>query len=130
MPNSVIDFTTREPDVQAPVGPEDRRAVPHLVSHRYIQLVRERPRVRSYRLESSRNPVFDLASEYDREAKHWVVWDRPTGIFGSGDDVLSALIDFQRAARDHFEVLEQGDAGSDDLAWQREYLRPSLHHPE
>jgi hypothetical protein len=53
----------------------------------------------------------------------WEVLDRETGIFGIGDDASDAIRDFQRAVREHLNVLEGQASLSDELAAQLTYLR-------
>lgn len=60
-----------------------------------------------------------------REAYVTVV-DTETGIFGSGADYAAALEDFERALREHFDVLNRQDALSPELEAQLRYLRDRL----
>jgi hypothetical protein len=66
-------------------------------------------------------PSFSI--RFERGDGYWVVTDRPTGIFGQGEDVLAAVQDFQAAASEHLDVLERQAALSEELTWQLEYLR-------
>jgi hypothetical protein len=72
-----------------------------------------------YRLELP--PDFDV--DFEHRGRHWVVRDRETGIFGRGDDPLSAVRDFARATADHLDVLERQEALSQGLTAQLQYLR-------
>lgn len=66
-------------------------------------------------------PAFDLELQYT--GARWTVRDLETGIFGAGDTPSEALLDFQRAAREHLDVLQRQESLSDDLAAQLDYLR-------
>jgi hypothetical protein len=63
---------------------------------------------------------------FEEHEDYWTVRDRETGIFGSGPTREAALEDFQRALRDHFNVLTRQAELSDDLAAQLVYLRQRL----
>ena len=56
----------------------------------------------------------------------WLVVDRATGIFGSGDTAAEAVDDFRIAIRDHLETLEEEDALAEPLRWQLDYLRARI----
>jgi hypothetical protein len=75
----------------------------------------------SYRMRSA--PSFDLKAEYAPRG-YWLVWNRPTGIFGEGDNLWEAVEDFERAAAGHLDVLEEErDTLPDGQLWQLDYLR-------
>ena len=57
---------------------------------------------------------------------YWTIRDVATGIFGSGADQLSATEDFERALREHLEILRCQEVLSPDLSAQLEYLRRRL----
>ena len=57
---------------------------------------------------------------------YWTVRDVGTGIFGSGADPEAAHRDFERALREHLDVLERQDALSPELTAQLAYLRELL----
>ncbi len=61
--------------------------------------------------------------EVERDGGAWIVHDRVSGIHGAGETPSEALGDFQRAAREHLDVLERQDALSEDLEAQLRYLR-------
>jgi predicted RNase H-like HicB family nuclease len=67
-------------------------------------------------------PSFDLGFQRTDEG-YWLVWDRPTGVFGEGDTPLDAMKDFERTAARHLAVLErQRDSLPEGQAWQLAYL--------
>jgi hypothetical protein len=75
---------------------------------------------RSYSMRST--PSFHLAFQATDEG-YWLVWDRPTGVFGEGDAPLDALRDFERTAGRHLAVLErQRDSLTEGQLWQLGYL--------
>lgn len=57
---------------------------------------------------------------------YWTIRDGFTGIFGSGATPEAAYEDFQRALREHLDVLSRQDVLSDDLSAQLAYLRHRL----
>lgn len=57
---------------------------------------------------------------------YWTVQDPVCGVFGSGPDQASAIEDFQRALREHLDVLSRQEALSPDLLAQLAYLRDRL----
>ncbi len=74
----------------------------------------------SYSMRST--PSFDLDFQRADEG-YWLVWDRPTGIFGEGDAPLEAMRDFERTAARHLEVLERQRASlPEGQLWQLNYL--------
>jgi hypothetical protein len=54
------------------------------------------------------------------------VRDLETGIFGSGADPEAAQTDFERALREHRDLLERQDDLSPELAVQLAYIRELL----
>lgn len=67
-------------------------------------------------LDVSPGPYFTLANP-------------DTGIFGSGETVVLAVEDLRSALVDHLRVLaDQGDALSEELRQQRDYLIDHLSH--
>jgi hypothetical protein len=66
-------------------------------------------------------PEFRLQVERDRDV--WVISDVPSGVFGTGETMTSALLDFTRATREHLDVLERQPALTPALHHQLEYLR-------
>jgi hypothetical protein len=66
----------------------------------------------------------EVAEEHDG---YWTVRNVETGIFGSGPDRDAAFADFERALREHFDVLESQNELSEDLAAQLIYLRQRLY---
>lgn len=111
-----VDFFTTEPQTEpsSPVGSSSH----HLVPVTYLTS-REPP---SYTLDAGKMPP-SFSIRFERGDGYWVVTDRPTGIFGQGEDVLAAVQDFQAAVSEHLDVLERQAALSEELAWQLEYLR-------
>lgn len=77
-------------------------------------------------------PVFapklpSFAYQFRREDDgYWIVQDIETGIFGHGEEVIDALTDFHIAAVQHLAVLEAEPTLSEELLWQREYLRARI----
>jgi len=53
----------------------------------------------------------------------WTVRDVETGIFGTGPDAQAAHRDFERALREHRDVLERQEELSPELTVQLAYLR-------
>lgn len=70
------------------------------------------------------HPWFDV--DFQRGAGFWTVVDRQTGIFGDGSELTDAIRDFERAVREHLEILERQEALSEELASQLDYLRRRL----
>ena len=79
-------------------------------------------------IESWSNVVVSWSDQdvVEQQEGYWTVRNRETGIFGSGPDREAAVEDFERALREHFDVLERQDELSDDLAAQFGYLRQRL----
>lgn len=77
----------------------------------------------SYEIRS--RPHFALRVELAEGV--WTVLDRRSGIFGSGDSPNEAIVDFNRAVREHRDVLEAQPDLSVDLRAQLDYLRDRLH---
>ena len=65
----------------------------------------------------------EIAQQHDG---YWTIHDLMTGIFGSGADLESANEDFQRALREHLDVLTRQEALSPELSEQLEHLRRRL----
>jgi hypothetical protein len=65
----------------------------------------------------------EIVEEHDG---HWTVRNPETGIFGSGPDRDAAVEDFERALREHLDVLGRQAELSDDLTAQLVYLRQRL----
>jgi hypothetical protein len=111
-----VDFFTTEPQTEpsSPVGSSSR----HLVPVKYLTS----PEPISYTVDADKMPP-SFSTRFERGDGYWIVADRPTGIFGQGEDVLAAIQDFQAAVSEHLDVLERQAALSEELAWQLEYLR-------
>lgn len=112
-----VDFFTTEPQTEpsSPVGSSS----PHeLVPVTYLTS-REPP---SYTVDADNMPPsFNI--RFERGDGYWIVTDRPTGIFGQGEDALAAVQDFQTAVSEYLDVLERQPELSEELAWQLDYLR-------
>jgi len=65
----------------------------------------------------------EIVEEHD---DYWTVRNPETGIFGSGPDRDTAVKGFERALREHLDVLERQAELSDDLTAQLVYLRQRL----
>ena len=65
----------------------------------------------------------EIAEEHDG---YWTIHDPVTGIFGSGPDRETAHADFERALREHLDVLERQHELSPELSSQLAYLRQRL----
>lgn len=83
----------------------------------------------TYRSQPEGDPTYEVhpgASfdvDYQRSGGCWVIWDRATGIYGSGERILDARKDFMQAVEQHLDVLERQAALSENLTWQLNYLR-------
>lgn len=62
-------------------------------------------------------------------AEDVAVEDPQTGVFGAGDDLNAAILDFQAALHDHLEVLAGDDALAPPLRRQLEILRAYFNAP-
>ncbi len=69
-------------------------------------------------------PRFDLVEE--RGDGYVVIHDVPSGIYGCGESPARAQADFKQAAHEHLDVLNRQPDLSEDLRWQRDYLRVRL----
>jgi hypothetical protein len=112
-----VDFFTTELQTE-PSSPVGSSSPDRLVPVTY-QTSREPP---SYVLEAAKMPP-SFSIRLERGDGYVIVTDRPTGIFGQGEDVLAAVQDFQAAVSEHLDVLERQSALSEELTWQLEYLR-------
>ena len=77
-------------------------------------------------VDSRLSDLAPFAYEFRHDDDIWVVLDKETGIFGHGEDPLDALRDFDLAAAQHLDVLEQEPALSEELSRQLEYLRARI----
>ena len=75
------------------------------------------PKIRSFR------SFQDVLEEHDGR---FTVSNPETGIFGVGDNPRAAFEDFERALREHLDVLSRQDALSEDLVVQLRYLQQRL----
>jgi hypothetical protein len=67
-----------------------------------------------------------LAVQVVHEKGRILVVERRTAIYGEGPTHLDAIRDFQRAIREHLDVLERQPELSPELADQLDYLRPRV----
>lgn len=74
-------------------------------------------------LWSHRELPLDFDLTVSRTPDGWIVSDRPSGVFGSGDTFPGALADFHAAVAEHVDVLKRQSALSAALREQLQYLR-------
>ena len=71
-------------------------------------------------------PCRTLGPILEKHEGYYTVRDLETGIFGSGADPEAAQTDFERALREHRDMLERQDDLSPKLAVQLAYIRELL----
>jgi hypothetical protein len=83
--------------------------------------------------ETMTYPTLETASDsgfnvtVSEEDGIWVVVDRVSGIFGSGETAAEGLEDFCHAVRDHLEMLETEEHLAEPLQRQLAYLRSRIN---
>jgi hypothetical protein len=71
-------------------------------------------------------PAASFNLELRRGDGYWIVRDTQTGIFGEAETIQEAIDDFYLAAAQQLHVLERQPTLSEELSWQREYLRSRI----